>query len=66
MDDITFTFDVAFTTHRPVRPDEHTHRLTWTTLDRGLAAAHLQAAQWVASRPGVVMVTRTTLVDAVL
>jgi hypothetical protein len=59
-----YTVAVGFTTHRPVRPDERTHTLTlWAADD---ADAHLFAAQWIASRPGVVMPTRTTIIQVEL
>lgn len=61
-----FQYKVAagFTTSRPVRPDEHTHVLTlFAESDND---AHLFAAQWVASRPGVQMPTSTTILEVEL
>ena len=63
-DRFLYVVAVGFTTVRPVRPDQHTHTITlWAVND---SDAHLQAAQWVGSRPGVVMVTRSTVVSVEL
>lgn len=56
-----WTFDVSFTTHRPIRVDEKTHRVTFVG-NFTRPAAETFAAQWVGSRPGVEMVTRTTII----
>lgn len=59
-----YTVDVGFTTQRPVRPDQHTHRLVLhaeTDSD-----AHLFAAHWLGARPGCVMVTSTTIIEVEL
>lgn len=51
---------VGYTTGRPVVPDERTSRLVLALDDDGTDPT-LVAAQWVASRPGVVMPTSTKL-----
>lgn len=55
---------VGFTTHRPVRPDERTHVVTLSATDD--IDAVRGAAQWIASRPGVVMPTSTTILEVEL
>ena len=57
---LTFTVDVGFTTQRPVIPDQHTSRVVLVAYTE--AEAHTTAALMVASRPCVVMPTRTTTV----
>jgi hypothetical protein len=53
------TVRVGYTTVRPIVPDQH---YSYVTVDAGgYHDASLQAAQWVASRPGVEMVTSTEL-----
>ena len=53
------TIRVGYTTVRPVVPDQH---YSYVTVDAaGYHDASLQAAQWVASRRGVEMVTSTEL-----
>lgn len=52
--------DVAFTTHRPVRPDEAWSRVVvW---EPTAIAAERTALLMVAGRPGVVMPTRSEIV----
>ena len=63
-DQFLYVVAVGFTTARPVRPDQHAHTITtWAGSD---SDAHLQAAQRVGSRPGVVMVTRSTIISVEL
>lgn len=65
-DGCVFVIDVGFTWHRPVRPDERTHRIVLAWPDDDPVAASLYAAQWIACRYGVVMPTRSEIVAAAL
>jgi len=56
-----FTVACGFTTHRPIRPDERTHTLQFMASTD--SEAHLIAAQWIASRPGVEMPTSTEIIS---
>ena len=59
-----YTVAVGFTTHRPVRPDERTHVIKfWAESDHD---ARITAAHWIDARPGVEMVTRTTILEVEL
>lgn len=54
-----YLVDVGWTSVRPVRPDQHVHSVRlWAENDN---AAHLAAAQWLASRPSCQMVTSTAI-----
>lgn len=59
-----FTVDVSFTTRRPVVPDQFTSRVT--LLAESDTDAHLTACWMVGGRPGVEMVTRSTIQSVVL
>jgi hypothetical protein len=60
-----FSVLVGFSTHRPVRPDERAHVVTFLW-DGTEAEARIFAALWVGARRGVSMVTRADIIDAVL
>lgn len=59
-----YTVDVSFTTVRPIRPDQFTSRVT--LLADSDHDAHLTACHLVGGRPGVEMVTRSTIQAVVL
>lgn len=61
MDEVTATVTVGWTSHRPIRPDEHLSSVT-TTGDSDTECT-LAAAQIVACRPSCEMVTSTTITD---
>ncbi|GAC1527421.1 MAG: hypothetical protein NVS3B1_17700 [Marmoricola sp.] len=60
-----FTVAVGFSPGRPVRPNQRTHVVTFM-FDGSDIDAVCFAAQWVASRPGVAMVTSAEILSVVL
>jgi hypothetical protein len=60
MEEIAWTFDVGFTTSRPIVPDEHISRVT--VLADSYSGAMTTAALMV-MRPGVEMPTSTRYVE---
>jgi hypothetical protein len=60
MNETEWTFDVGFTTSRPVVPDEHTSRVT--VLAESFADA-MDTAALMVMRPGVEMPTSTRYVE---
>jgi hypothetical protein len=56
---VTFTVDVGWTSTRPVRPDQHTSRVT-VAADTG-HQAELLALSMVAARPECVMPTSVVI-----
>ena len=59
-----YVVDVSFTIQRPIIPDQYTSRVT--LLADSDYDAHITSAHMVDGRPGVVMVTRTTIQSVVL
>jgi hypothetical protein len=67
-DNATFTFDVGFTSVRPVIPDQHHAFVTLTGEDSttGFLAARRAAIAMVSGHQRNEMVTSATLVDAAI
>lgn len=58
---MTYTVDVGWTSVRPVRPDQHTSRVT--VLANTGTEAELLALSMVAARPSCVMPTSSVVID---